>query len=161
MLAGRNSHRDFVLADQVVGHAYVVEIFHFDHDVVEPAIAARDSEGDGVIAVVAMHEDQSDGPLAGVKFVLDAATHSELSIEALGRIDVALAHDAMAESAAASLETSMHRTSRMKRLAELHQRAVKDFDWIAVGVAQLENFQHAALVRFVLGTDAELYSRLG
>src|ERR1700684_3258632 len=113
MLAGSDRHRDFVLADQVVGHADVVEIVHLEHDVVEPAVATRYSEGNRVIAVVAMHEDEPDGPLAAAKFVLDAAAHSEVSIEALGRIDVALAHDAVTQAASAGLETSMHRAAGM------------------------------------------------
>ena len=114
-----------------------------------------------MIAVVAMHEDQADGTLAGAELVLDAAAHSELRIEALRSIDVALANDAMAESAGAGLETPVHRAPGMERLAELSQRAVKNLDWIAVGVIELEDFEHSTLVGFVVGTDAELYSRLG
>src|ERR1700722_19841008 len=161
VLAGRDRPRDLVLAHEVVGHADVVEIVHFEHDVVEAAVAARDSEGNRVIAVVAMHEDEPDRPLAGAKFVPDAAAHSEVSIEALGRIDVALAHDAMAESAGAGFESPMHRAPGMERLAELQQRAVKNLDWIAVGVAQLEDFEHSTFIGFVFGADAELYSRFG
>src|SRR5271156_4921182 len=159
VLAGRDSHRDLVLAHEVVGHPDVIEVVHLEHDVVEPAITARDSEGNGVIAVVAMHEHEPYRPLAAAKLVLDAAAHSEVCIEALGRIDVALAHDTMAESAAAGLESPMHRAAGMERLAVLHQRSVKDLDGIAVGVAQLEDFEHPTLAGFVFGTDAELYPR--
>src|ERR1700735_2295497 len=157
MLAGSDRDWNIVLADQVVGHAYVVEIVHLEHDVVEPAVATRNSESNRVIAVVAMHEDEPNSALAAAKFVLDTAAHSEVSIEALGRIDVALAHDAVTQAARAGLETSMHRAARMERLTELHQRAVKDLDWIAVGVVELEDFEHATLVSFVLGTDTKLY----
>ena len=52
----------------------------------------------------------------------------------------------------------MHRAAGMERLAELHQRSVKNLDRIAVGVVELEDFEHTALLGFVLGTDAELYS---
>src|ERR1700722_274804 len=161
VLAGRDRHRDLVLAHEVVGHADVIEIVHFEHDVVEPPITARDSEGNRVIAVVAMHEDQPDRPLAGAKFVLDAAAHSEVSIEALGCIDVALAHDAMAESAGAGFESPMHRAAGMERFAELSHRSVKNLNRIAVGVAQLEDFEHSTLIRFVFGADAEFYPRFG
>src|ERR1700722_15592956 len=159
VFAGRDSHRDFVLAHKVVGHADVVEVVHLEHDVVEPAIPTRNSEGNRVIAVVAMHEDQSDGPFAAAKFVLDAAAHSEVSIEALGRIDVALAHDAMAKSAGAGFESPMHRAAGMERLAELSHRSVKNLDRIAVRIAQLENFEHSTLIGFILGADAEFYPR--
>src|ERR1700729_1180971 len=119
MLAGSDRDWNIVLADQVVGHADVVEVVHFDHDVVEPAIAARDTEGDRVIAVVGMHEDEPDSALAAAKFVLDATAHPEVSVEALGRIDVALAHDAVTQAARAGLESSMHRAARMERLTQL------------------------------------------
>src|SRR5271166_3819925 len=119
VLAGSNRHRDVVLAHQVIGHAHVVEVIDLEHDVVESAIDGRDAEGNRVIALVAMHEDEPYCALAAAKLVLDAAAHSELSIEALGRFDVALAHDAVAESAAAGLEPSMHRAAGMERLAEL------------------------------------------
>src|SRR5208283_3869037 len=161
MLAGRNSHRDLVLANQVIGHAYVVEIVHLDHEVVDSAIAARDYEGNRVVAFVAVHENQPDGALAAAKLVLDAAAHSELSVKALGRVDVALSHDTVPESARARLEPPMHRAAGMERLAELSQRAVIDLDRIAVGVIELEDFEHPALVSFVFGTDAKLYSRFG
>ena len=38
---------------------------------------------------------------------------------------------------------------------------MKDLDRIAVGVAQLEDFEHSTLVGFVLGADAKLYPRFG
>src|SRR5271168_4700116 len=161
MLAGRDDHRDVVLANDVVGHAYIVEVVDLDHDVVEPAIGARNSEGHGVIAIVAMHEDQADAPFAAADLVFDAAAHSELSIEALRGRHVALADDAMAQAAGAGLEAPMHPASGMEGLVELGQWAVKDLDRIAVGVGQLEDFEHSTLLGFVLGTDAELYSRFG
>ncbi len=120
----------------------------------------RDSEGNRMIAVVAMHEDQPDRPLAAAKFVLDAAAHSEVSIEALGRIDVTLAHDAMAESAGAGLEPPMHRAAGMERLAELSQRSVKNLDRIAVGVAQLEDFEHSTLLELRPRSQRETLSPL-
>src|SRR5277367_1932840 len=135
MLAGRDDHRDVVLAHDVVGHAYVVEVVDLDHDMVEPAIGARNAEGHSVIAFVAMHEDQADAPFAAADLVFDAAAHSELSIKALGGRHVALADDAMAQTAGAGLEAPMHPAPRMKRLVKLGQRAVKDLDRIAVGVA--------------------------
>src|SRR5579859_5531403 len=84
-----------------------------------------------------------------------------MSVEALGRIDVALAHDAVAEAAGAGFEPPMHRAAGMERLGELGQRAVKDLDRIAARVIELQNLEHAALVGFVLGTDAALYSGFG
>src|SRR5271156_5102674 len=158
MLAGRDDHRNVVLANDVVGHAYVVEVVDLNHDMVEPAIGARNSEGHRVIAFVAMHEDQADAPFAAADLVFDAAAHSELSIKALGGRHVALADDAMAQAAGTGLEAPMHRAAGMERLVEFGQRAVKDLDWIAVGVNQLQDFEHSTLLGFVLGTDAELYS---
>src|SRR5579862_1118095 len=118
MLARRDIHRNLVLAHQVIGHADVVKSIDLDHHVVDAALSEpRDSERDGMIAFVAMHEDEFDGPLAAAEFVLDAAAHPELSVEALGRIDVALAHDAMTQAAGAGLEPPMHRTAGMERLA--------------------------------------------
>src|SRR5277367_4169527 len=146
MLAGRDDHRDVVLANDVVGHAYIVEVVDLYHDMVEPAIGARNSEGHGVIAIVAMHEDQADAPFAAADLVFDAAAHSELGIEALGGRHIALANDAMAQAAAASLEAPMHRAAGMKRLVEFGQRAVKDLDRIAVGVTELEDFEHSTLL---------------
>src|SRR5208282_6223544 len=137
VFARRNCHRDLVLADQVIGHAYVIKVVHFDHEMVDSAIRAADSERNRVVAFVAVHEDQLDGPLAGAKLVLYAPTHSQMSIEALGRVDVALSHDTVPESARARLEPPMHRAAGMERLAELSQRAVIDLDRIAVGVIEL------------------------
>src|SRR5271156_2900356 len=161
MLAGRDDHRDVVLANDVVGHAYIVEVVDLDHDMVEAAIGSRNSEGHRVIAFVAMHEDQADAAFAAADLVFNAAAHSELSIEALRGRHVALADDAMAQAAAASLEASMHRAAGMKRLVEFGQGAVKDLDRIAVGVGQLQDFEYSTLLGFVLGTSAELYSRFG
>ena len=67
----------------------------------------------------------------------------------------------MAESAGAGFESAMHRAPGMERLAELSQRSVKNLDGIAVGVAELEDFEHATLFSLVLGADTELYSRFG
>src|SRR5271170_6733451 len=161
MLAGSDGHRDVVLANDIVGHAYIVEVVDLDHDMVEPAIGARNSESHRVIAIVAMHEYQADAPFAAADLVFDAAAHSELGIEALGSCHVALADDAMAQASAAGLEAPMHRAAGMERLVELGQRAVKDLDRIAVGVGQLQDFEHSTLLGFVLRTDAEFYSRLG
>src|ERR1700689_4116888 len=146
VLARRNRHRNVVLAHQVIGHADVVEVVHLEHDVVEAAIGAWDSEGNGVVAVVAIHKDQPDGSFAAAKFVLDAAAHPEMLIKASSRVDVALANDAMAQPSAASLEAPMHRAPRMERLAELSQRPVKNLDWISVGIVQLEGFEYGTLV---------------
>jgi len=63
--------------------------------------------------------------------------------------DVALAHDAMAESAGAGFESPMHRAAGMERFAELSHRSVKNLNRIAVGVAQLEDFEHSTLIGFV------------
>src|SRR6202044_2967378 len=108
MLAGRDDHRDVVLANDVVGHAYIVEVVDLDHDMVEPAIGARNSQGHRGIGIVAMREDQPDAPFAAADLVFDAAAHAELSIEALGGRHAALADDAMAQAAAAGLEAPMH-----------------------------------------------------
>src|SRR5580658_5426573 len=161
MLTGRDDHRDVVLANDVVGHAYIVEVVDLDHDMVEPAIGARNSESHRVIAIVAMHEDEADAPFAAADLVFDAAAHSELSIEALGGRHVALADDAMSQAAAAGLEAPMHPAPGIERLVELGQRAVKNLDWIAVRIGELEDLEHSTLVGFVLGTDSELYSRFG
>src|SRR5271155_5506562 len=160
MLARRDRHRNFILANQVVGHADVVEVVHLDHYMVEPAVASGNSECDRVIAVVAMHEDQP-GALALADCVLDAAAHSELHVEAPGRLDVALADDAVAQAAAARLEASMHAAAWMERLAELSERAMINLDWISVGVAQLHHFEHSALVGLVVRAYAELDSTFG
>src|ERR1700689_4158142 len=161
VLARRNRHRNVVLAHQVIGHADVVEVVHLEHDVVEAAIGAWDSEGNGVVAVVAIHKDQPDGSFAAAKFVLDAAAHPEMLIKASSRVDVALANDAVTEASGASLESPMHRAARMERLVELNQRPVKNLDWISVGVVELEDFGHATLVAFLDRADPEFNSRLG
>src|SRR5271156_7226241 len=161
MLAGRDDHRDVVLANDVVGHAYIVEVVDLDHDMVEAAIGSRNSEGHRVIAFVAMHEDQADAAFAAADLVFNAAAHSELSIEALRGRHVALADDAVDQAAGAGLEAPMHPAAGMERLVELGQRAVKDLDRIAVRASELEDFEYSTFLGFVLGTDAELYSRFG
>src|SRR5271156_1700413 len=156
MLAGRDDHRDVVLTNDVVGHAYIVEVVDLDHYVVEASIGSRNSEGHRVIAFVAMHEDQADASFAAADLVFDAAAHSELSIEALGGRHVALADDAVAQAAGTGLEAPMHPAAGMERLVEFGQRAVKDLDRIAVRVSGLEDFEYSTFLGFVLGTDAEL-----
>src|SRR5208282_1028235 len=160
MLAGRDSHRDFVLANQVVGHTYVVKVVHFDHQVVDAAVV-RDSKGHCVVTIVAMHEYDPCCPLAAAELVLDAAAHPEVRIESLRSVHVALADDAMSHSAGAGLETSMHRATGMERLAELSERAVKNLDRIAVWVVQLQHFEHSTFFSLLRSSDAELDSRLG
>src|ERR1700735_3058094 len=145
MLAGSDGHREVALANDVVGHAYIVEVVDLDHDMVERAIRARNSEGHCVIAIVAMHEAQADAPFAAADLVFDAAAHAELGIEALGGRHVALADDAMAQAAAAGLEAPMHRAPGIERLVELGQRAVKDLDRIAVRIGELEDFEYSTL----------------
>ena len=62
--------------------------------------------------------------------------------------------------AGAGLEAPMHRAAGMERFAELSERAVKNFDRIAVGVIELDDFEHSTFVGFLGGADAELDSRL-
>src|ERR1700678_801137 len=161
VLARRNRHRNLVLERQVIGHADIVQVVHLEHDMVQPAIGARDSEGNRVVTVVAIHEDQPSAAFARTELVLDTAAHPEMLIKASSRVDVALANDAMAQPSAASLEAPMHRAPRMERLAELSQRPVKNLDWISVGIVQLEDFEYATLVGLLDRADPEFNSRLG
>ena len=48
----------------------------------------------------------------------------------------------------------------MERLAELNKRAMENLDRIAVGVLELQHFEHATLFSFLGSADAELDSRL-
>src|SRR5882757_3154961 len=133
MLARQDRHRDFMLANQVVRHPDVVEIVHLDHEVIDAAFGGANSESDGVIAIIAMHEHRRDHVLAHPKLVLDAAAHAEQRVEAEGSIGVLLTHDAMPDSAGSGFEFTVHRAARMKWLFELHFGAVKYLDRIAIG----------------------------
>jgi hypothetical protein len=67
----------------------------------------------------------------------------------------------MAEAAGPGIESSMHSASRIEGLAELNFRAMKDFNWIAAGVFELQDFKHMTLDRFIVGADTILDAGLG
>ena len=138
MLAGPDGDGNLLIADQVVRHADIVEIVNFDHEVVEHLARVGDAEGDGVVALVAMHEADQHGIFAHADFVLDAAAHPERMIELLRCDGILLADDAMPEAAGSGLEAAMHRTPGVKRLMELDCRPVENLDRIAARICQLQ-----------------------
>ena len=88
-----------MLADEVVGQPDIVESIDLDHDVVEAAALRTDTEGDGVVAIVAVHEDGRDDIFAHAELVFDATAHPEGGVEALRSRRIILADDAVAEAA--------------------------------------------------------------
>src|SRR6266436_9989148 len=107
MLAGYYVHRDLVFAYQVISHPDVIEIIHFDHHMIEALVRSSDPKRDGMIAFIAVHEDQLNYSLAHPDFVFGSPAHSQLSIETLRRGEIFFAYDAMAESACTGLEAPM------------------------------------------------------
>ena len=147
-----------MLADEVVGQPDIVESIDLDHYMVEAAALRTDAEGDGVVAIIAVHEDGRDDIFAHAEFVFDAAAHAERGVEALAARRIVLADDAMAQAARSGFEASMHRAAGMKRFAELDFGAVEDFDRVPARIRELHHFEHAPLRSFVLGADAEFDS---
>src|ERR1700722_20268094 len=156
MFARRDRDRQFVLADEVVGQPDIVESIDLDHDVVEAAALRTDAEGDGVVAIVAVHEDGRDDIFAHAELVFDATAHPEGGVEALRSRRIILADDAVAEAARGGFEATVHRAAGMKRFAELDLGAVEDFDRVPARVGELHHFEDAPLSGFLLGSDAEL-----
>src|SRR5487761_604410 len=104
VLAGADRDRNLMLADDLVGEADIVEVIDLDHQMVDTTFAATDSECDGVVAIIAVHEDGSDRLLAHPELVFDAAAHPEQGITAMSGRDVTLADYGMAHAAGAGLE---------------------------------------------------------
>src|ERR1019366_10061833 len=99
-----------------------------DHKMVDTPALGADAEGDGVIAIVAVHEDGSDHILAHAEFVFDTPAHPERGVKALRGCRIVLAHDGVAHPAGTGLEASVHPAARMERLAVLDFGAVENFD---------------------------------
>src|ERR1700761_4122413 len=137
MLAGADRDRHFVLPHEIVGEADVIEVIYFDHDVIDSARLRANSEGNRMIAIIAMHEYRCDDALAHADFVFDSAAHAERRKKLACRGNVAFANDAMAEPAGPGLEPSMHPPPRVERLAELHLGSMKNLDGITVRIIQL------------------------
>src|SRR6516225_9468111 len=161
VLAGVNRHRDTVLAYEVMRQADVVEIVHFEHDVIETALLRTYAEGDGVIAVVTMHEDGRDGAIPHANFVFDPSAHSQLHVKPPRRGCVILANYAMAQAAGPRIKAPVHSTSRIEGFAELNFRSVKNFNWIAARVFHLQDFKDMTFDRFVIGAEAIFDAGLG
>ena len=161
MLAGSDRHRDPVFAHEVVRQPDVIEIVHLEHDVIEPPLLRTDAEGDSMIAVIAMHEDRRDDPVAHSNLVLDPTAHSQLHIKPPGCRGIMLADNAMAEPAGPGIKPPMHSSSRIKWLTELNFRPMENFNWIAARILQLHEFKHMVLGCFFVGSNAIFDARLG
>src|SRR4029077_11804078 len=161
MLAGLNSHWDLVLTYQVISQADVIEIIHFDHHMIESLVGSADPKRDGVIAFIAVHEDEFEYSFSHFDLVLDSSTHPQLSIETLRRSEVFFAYDAMAESAGTGLKAPMHRSSRMERFAELDLWPMVYLDRVAAWIVQFEHFEHPALFGLFPCANLKFYSRGG
>src|SRR5262249_43143148 len=114
---------------------------------VDSCFRPADSKRDRVVTLVAVHKDRRGNVLAHLKLVLDAAAHPERAVEASGGGDVFLTYDAMPQAAGSGFEPSVHPAARMKGLAVLNLRAVKDLDRIAVWIVELQHLEYVTLHR--------------
>src|SRR5208282_4882399 len=156
VLAGRDVDGNLLPANDIVREPDVVEVVHFDHQMIESLFRSSEPESHRVVAVVAMHEDDRERLLAHPDFVFDATTHPQLAIKAVGGIGVLFTDDAVAETAAPGLEPSVHPAARMERFAELNLWSVENFDRIAIGVFKLHDFKDVTLRGFAFRTDSKL-----
>src|SRR5215469_6692620 len=110
-------------------------------------------------AIIAVHDDRSDGHLAHADFVFNPTAHAELRVEAIGSLWVFFTNYAVAHTARSGLEASVHPAPRVKGLRKLHVRPVEDLHRIPARVFHLQDFQNVALGRVFLGPYRKLDSR--
>src|SRR5579871_5988078 len=118
VFARRDPDRKLVAARDIIGEADVIEVVHFNHQVIDALVGTADPERDRMIALIAMHKYGRRRMRSHPELVFNAAAHSQSSIEAKRGIDVAFADNAMAHATVAGLEASVHSASRIKRFRE-------------------------------------------
>src|SRR5712691_9987161 len=127
-----------MLAHQFVGKAHIIEVVHFDHQVVDALFQPADPESHRMVAVVAMHERGRNHVLAHANLVFDTAAHSQKTIKAIRSRNIILTYDAMSYAAGSGLEPSVHPPAWMEGLAELHLRAVEDLEGIPARIVEFK-----------------------
>src|ERR1700746_1370566 len=116
---------------------------------VDSTFLRANTEGNRMVAVIAMHEDGCDYSIADFNLVLDPASHPKRHIEAASSVNIILTYDAVADPASAGFEPSMHPPTRVERLDEFALRPVKDLNWISTWIIELHHLEHTSLGSFV------------
>ena len=156
MLSQLERDVDLLLTHNVMGHAEIIEIGVFEHQVIDALFHRSKTESDRMLPFVAMHEiGLGDHAVGQVEMVFNRPAQAEQFIELGRRLDIVLAQDAVPDPLRAGQELAEHRTARMKRLVRIDLGAEENLGRVAARIGQLEQPENPAFARLGFGAHGE------